>query len=412
MNATSLRLSLLCGMLAIAGCSRSGNPVSPVTVPPLSALSVSPAADTLSVGGTATFTATALDTLGHPYTGGGLAWTSSDAGVVTVTSAGVVTARGEGLAAVVVSGGGRRDTARVLVLPSESGWLAQTSNATEDLQGVFFDPPGRLGWAVGKGGVVLATGDAGATWTRRTPTTFDLNGVWFTSATRGWVVGASGTVLLTVNGGLAWTRLANTATGAELRGVSFASADTGWAVGAGGLLMTTFDGGATWLKSFVGGTTLNEVRFVGADGWAAGEGGVLVGSHDRGRTWFLVQPAVTTQALRGLWRWSADRAVAVGVGGAVARTVVTADSVAWTLDTAGASNTLESVCFPAAPLGYAAGWNASGGLVLRSGDGGATWNPQVVSSQFHLNAVYFVDALRGWAVGENGTIRHTASGGE
>ena len=39
------------------------------------------------------------------------------------------------------------------------------------------------------------------------------------------------------------------------------------------------------------------------------------------------------------------------------------------------------------------------------------WAPQVLRSQFRINGVFFSDSLHGWAVGDNGTIRHTAHGG-
>jgi photosystem II stability/assembly factor-like uncharacterized protein len=45
-------------------------------------------------------------------------------------------------------------------------------------------------------------------------------------------------------------------------------------------------------------------------------------------------------------------------------------------------------------------------------DGGATpWTTQAVSSLYPLNAVWFVDGMRGWAVGNNGSIVHTVTGG-
>ncbi len=408
---TNLPFALLCAALAVAGCGGATKPIAPTPIPPLSSLTLSPHADTLTVGDSRAFTATALDTLGQPYVGS-LSWSSGDTGVFTVSPGGLVTARGEGAATLRVSGGGRSDSALVVVFPAAGGWVAQTSNASEDLQGVFFDPGGRLGWAVGSGGVVLSTADAGVTWTRRTPTTFDLRGVWFTSAAEGWAVGLAGTVLHTLNGGGSWTRLTNTGTSEELHGVWFASRDTGWVVGGNGFTMATTDRGASWSRVYIGGRTLNAVRFAGANGWAVGEGGVVAGSHDGGATWFVVQPSVTTQALRGLWRLDADRAVAVGLQGAVARSLAGPDSVGWTLANAGASYQLESVCFPSAAAGFAAGWNGSGGVVLRSDDAGANWMPQVVASQFKLKAVHFVDDRRGWAVGENGTIRHTATGGE
>jgi photosystem II stability/assembly factor-like uncharacterized protein len=411
MNPTCNRLTPLIGLLLLlAGCGKATNPVAPV-VPPLSSLLLSPLADTLNVGQTHQFTATAVDTGGQAYAGA-LAWTSSDRGVCTVSSTGLVSAAGEGSARITVEGGGLSAIASVLVHPAATGWLVQTSNATENLNGVYFDLDGRLGWVVGDGGVVLSTTDAGANWQRRTPTNFSLHGVWFTSPREGWVVGSGGTVLHTLNGGAGWTRITTAATGEDLMHVHFATRDTGWAVGTNGLLMRTFDRGVTWQKTNRGGLTLNSVMFSGTrDGWAVGEGGIILGTHDRGVSWFVVQPSVTGLALKAVWRRSAARAVAVGAQGAALRTAATVDSVAWVLGSAGIENQLEGVCFPTDLTGYAVGWTGAG-AVRRSDDGGTTWRTQTASAQSRLRAVFFVDERRGWAVGQAGTIRHTASGGE
>jgi photosystem II stability/assembly factor-like uncharacterized protein len=412
MNPMIKRLTSLAGLLvALAGCGKATKPVVPVPIPPLGSIALTPELDTLQVGQTRQFVAVAVDTAGQPYTGP-LDWTTSDPGVITVSSSGLVSAAGEGSALVVVTGGGRSDSSRVAVFPAATGWVPQTSNASEDLDAVFFDAAGRRGWVVGAAGLILSTTDAGATWTRRAPVSFDLHGVWFTSAQEGWVVGNGGTVLHTTDSGTSWTRLTSPATSENLMGVYFASRDTGWAVGTNGLIAGTFDRGATWHKTNAGGVTLNGVMFAGTlDGWAVGDGGIILGTHDRGARWFIVQPALTTQALRALWRGSVPFAVAVGAQGAVVRTQATADSVAWSLGNAGSLNALEGVCFPQDGLGWAVGWNGTAGVVLQSVDGGATWNPQVSNSQFRLRGVFFVDERRGWAVGDNGVIRHTSSGG-
>ena len=249
MNQTLKRTTPLLGLLVLlAGCGKTTVPTTPV-IPPLSSLTLSVHADTLLVGQTRQFVATAVDTSGQPY-GGTLDWSTSDAGVIEVSSTGLVSALGEGSALVFVQGGGKRDSARVLVLPSARGWTLQVSNATEDLNGVFFDAAGRRGWVVGNGGVILATADAGLHWTRRMPTSFPLRGVWFTSAQVGWAVGDAGTILYTVNGGASWTRVVNdsAATSENLMSVTFATPDVGWVVGTGGLVLRTTDGGATWKR--------------------------------------------------------------------------------------------------------------------------------------------------------------------
>ena len=419
MNAILRRLMPALGLaILVAGCGTSTPkpPTAPEVVPPLRSLVLAVHADTLAVGQARAYTATAVDTSGHVYSGA-LEWSSSDAGVVAVAAAGQVSAVGEGSAVVVAAGGGRRDSVRVLVLPVARGWTAQVSNATEDLNAVFIDPAGRDGWVVGGGGVILSTTDAGAHWTRRTPTTFTLHGVWFTSALDGWAVGDAGTILQTTDGGATWTRVLDAATSDNLMSVTFATPDLGWIVGSGGVVLRTTDGGATWPdKTYLlplARPTLNAVMFAGPfDGWAVGDNGVIAGTHDGGDSWFVVQPAITAQALKGLWRRSVAQAVAVGAQGVAARTASTADSVAWTLDNAGNLNQLAGVCFPADTTGYAVGWNGTAGLVLRYHAAGAAWTAQTASAQFRLRGVYFVDALRGWAVGEGGTIRHTASGGE
>ena len=411
MNPTFKRLTPLLGLLVLlAGCGKTANPVTPTVIPPLLSLTLAVHADTLNVGETSQFVVAAVATDGAAYRGL-LVWASSDPGVFVVNSIGRVTAIGEGSARLTVSGGGRADSATVLVYPTAAGWLVQTSHASEDLYGVFFDGAGRLGWAVGGGGVVLSTADAGATWTRRTPTSVTLRGVWFTSAQEGWAVGHAGTVLHTLNAGSTWTQITSAASSENLSAVYFATRDTGWAVGAGGLILSTTDRGETWRRTLHGGVTLNGVMFAGTqDGWAVGDNGIVLGTHDRGLSWFTV-PYATSLALRGLWRHDEATAVAVGAGGVVLRTSVTPDSVAWAVENAGSLNQLEGVCLADELTGFAVGSNGAG-AVLRTTDGGATWAPQIANSGDRLRGVFFLDARRGWAVGDNGTIRHTASGGE
>lgn len=413
MNPTFKRLMPFLGLLVLlAGCGKATNPVAPngTTIPPLASVTLSMHADTLDVGDTRQFTAVALDTTHAPYTGA-LDWASTNKSVFVVGPTGRVTAIGEGTALLIVSGGGKADTASVLVYPTVAGWSTQASNASEDLYDVFFDGAGRLGWVVGSGGVVLSTPDAGATWTRRTPTAFTLHGVWFTSAQEGWAVGNGGTVLHTLNAGLAWTQVTSSASSENLMDVYFATRDTGWVVGAGGLVLATTDRGAHWQRTLRGGVTLNSVMFAGTrDGWVVGDNGIVLGTHDGGGTWYTA-PYLVSQSLKSLWRRNAGKAVAVGAGGVVLRTSVTPDSVAWAPGNVGDLFQLEGVCLADTLTGFAAGWNSTG-VVLHTSDGGETWAPQSVGSQFRLRGVYFLDARRGWVVGDNGTIRHTTSGGE
>ncbi len=401
--------------LTLVGCShKSTEPVIPPVTVPLSSLTVTPHADTLAVGGQVTLTATALDTLGALVGNPALTWTTHDAAIATV-SGGSVSGRGEGQTWIVASGGGRRDSA-LIVVTGPAGWVLQyTSIGTSSLNGVYFRPEGRLGWAVGSGGRILATGDAGVHWaTQPSSTAFDLNGVWFVSDLAGCAVGNAGTVMRTTDGGASWTRDLTIASSENLNDVRFADATHGWAVGNNGVVLRTVDGGAHWAKSYLPvSTALNAVAFSDSlDGWIVGDGGKVFGSHDGGASWYAVASG-TTNNLQGVSRWDLDHALAVGPGGWVGVSVAGPDSATWSFSALAGSNNQLARCQLVDPMrGYAAGYNAStSGTILYTGDGGLTWQTQASNISGQLKNVFFVDTQRGWAVGKNGVILHTGTGG-
>ena len=89
--------------------------------------------------------------------------------------------------------------------------------------------------------------------------------------------------------------------------------------------------------------------------------------------------------------------------------LATADGGAsWQPQTSNTTERLWSVGFVDAQRGWAVGEN---GTILATADGGASWQPQTSNTTKRLPSVGFVDAQRGWAVGGNGTILATADGG-
>jgi photosystem II stability/assembly factor-like uncharacterized protein len=269
-----------------------------------------------------------------------------------------------------------RDSVAILVLPGTTGWVAQTSNSSRRLNGVFMQPDGAHGVVVGDAGEILTTSDAGAHWTRRvSSTSFNLNAVWFATSSIGWAVGNGGTVLSTTNGGTSWT---STPPGFSdnLFDVTFATPDTGWAVGSGGTILRTFNGGTSWQKQSPTAGVLNSVSFSDTrNGWAVGDLGVIFGTIDRGLSWTLVSPAITAQSLKGVSTRGTFLARAVGSQGVAPRTFDNTGTEDWELRSAGASNQLEGVMFPTDQRGFAAGTNGTG-TVLRSDDSGISWGVQ------------------------------------
>ncbi len=401
---------LVAGLVALAGCDSS----SP-TGPPMGtadSIVVSPDTVVVTIESVANFLVTLYDSSGVEIVAP-VTWTSADTGICLVSASGQVVGVTEGITQVFATSGAVTDSGVVVVTPGTGGWTAQTSNVSGSrLNGIFFQPDGRNGWACGDGGRMVRTTNAGSTWAlQNTPTTARINAVWFANASMGFAAGAGGMILRTTNSGTSWTRLLTVPAAENLHDITFADADTGWVVGASGVLLRTTDGGDTWERIGMAVSDLNGVAFAGTrDGWAVGNNGVILGTHNAGATWFVVQPAVTGLVLSGVWRESESRANAVGNAGAAPRTIAGPDSTNWELVNAGSGYSLEDACFVDASTGWAVGLNV-GGAVLRTDNGGASWTAQSPNTSSRLRDVFFVDQFRGWAVGDNGTIVHTVSGG-
>jgi photosystem II stability/assembly factor-like uncharacterized protein len=155
------------------------------------------------------------------------------------------------------------------------------------------------GWVVGRS-EILATTDAGASWTVQDRGDLNLVSADFISSTTGWAVGEH-TLLFTDDGGSTWTRLPEPCP--ALQSVHFVSPATGFAIaggsgaqgtpttapGTGGVVLTTTDGGRSWRQV---GAPVNpqSICFSNArSGWL-GAGGRLYASADGGRSWTLRAP--------------------------------------------------------------------------------------------------------------------------
>jgi photosystem II stability/assembly factor-like uncharacterized protein len=173
--------------------------------------------------------------------------------------------------------------------------------------------------AVGQRGHILFSDDAGKTWQQASvPVSSDLVAVSFPTPTTGWAVGHDGVVLKSTDAGATWTRqLDGYTAGAAMvdyyaRGVAkdtdpklaaaaadeakrfaaqgsenpfldvwFEDEKTGFVVGAFGLILRTTDGGSTWepwLHAIDNPKALHlyAVRAIGADVYITGEQGLVL----------------------------------------------------------------------------------------------------------------------------------------
>jgi hypothetical protein len=165
----------------------------------------------------------------------------------------------------------------------------QTSGTAQNLWGVTFTSATN-GWAVGEGGIILATSNGGASWdTRTSGTTGWLEYITFSDAAHGWAVGGDGAVLATTDGGANWSTPSWAAQHGYyivLDDVTFADADHGWAVGGGGAILATANGGASWSWQSSGvATSLRKLSFTDSmHGWVVGGDGTICATADGGST--------------------------------------------------------------------------------------------------------------------------------
>ena len=278
-------------------------------------------------------------------------------------------------------------------------------------------------WITGKYGIIYHSSDGGATWQRQesgvTGETVLCDGTFPDSRT-GWVVGIQGTILHTTDGGATWRRQA-TGTDRHLYGICFVDARRGWAVGEWGTVLHTTDGGATWLpQAEEVDRSFNNVVFVdGKTGWIVGERGVIRHTTDGGTTWLPQVPRAFAResfedeledpppSLFGVCFTDARCGWACGIEGTVIRT--TDGGATWDVLPALTDHTLYTVF-----IRYGRGWIVGDkGTLLLSGDAGLTWENRdgAITSKQPFRDVFFTGPQTGWAVGGGGSVVHTADGG-
>ena len=176
-------------------------------------------------------------------------------------------------------------------------WANQKSGTDYTLTSICFSNP-QNGWAVGDGGTIIHTKDGGKTWEKqKSPVPFYLMRVYFLSPLKGVIVTERTTILITEDGGNTWRKQFSDQD-FILKSVSFADHLNGWAVGEYGYIYRTTNGGATWEKQsghfklsdrtgdVEGGTFLFDVVAVDPQTvWAVGIDGYVIRTLDGGKTW-------------------------------------------------------------------------------------------------------------------------------
>ena len=289
---------------------------------------------------------------------------------------------------------------------SQDGWFPQTSNTTNYLQGVSFWDVSN-GVAFGFGGTILWTTNGGTTWSPVSgPGQSAFYSAFMTGPDEATVVGSGGTIIRTTNRGMTWVAQPIGRT-EEIRSIVYTDPLTALVVGDNGLIMKTTSGGTTWATRNSGTTdNLYGLSFAPSGiGYAVGgfTSSTIVRTTDGGETWQPL-PAGTSTILLAVSTVDGNTATAVGAAGTILRT--TDGGTTWTQQYTGNSATLKGVNCIDANIAF-----LSGDGVFKTTDGGANWTPEHGTSTLQGGTIHMVDQYVGNAVGANGSILRTNSGG-
>jgi photosystem II stability/assembly factor-like uncharacterized protein len=286
--------------------------------------------------------------------------------------------------------------------------------SSAQLESVAFYPNGKNAIAVGEGGVLLSSVDAGKSWL----TGVSSSKVWLYSVAvsndgkTALAVGKDGTILSSADIGKSWQTIPS-GSNAVLMSVAFsANSNNALAVGQDGAILSSTDTGKSW-HAITSGTTewLHSVA-ISSDGktaLAVGREGTILSSADAGKSW---QPIVS-----GSKKWlvsvslsrDGNTALAVGQEGTVLSSADAGKS--WQIITSGSSAWLMSVAI--SRDGKTALVVGDMPKILSSTDGGKSWQTAASDNNVLLRSVALsADGKTAMAVGDVGTVLSSLDAGK
>jgi photosystem II stability/assembly factor-like uncharacterized protein len=270
------------------------------------------------------------------------------------------------------------------------------------------------------GALILLTTAAFATWDHIDLGIYpDLRAVDVTTPALATMVG-DGIIFNTTDGGWSWQPVTPPIV-ADYRGVAFFNPDTGVACGDMGTIIRTTNGGGAWDSIQSGWLTIYNAAYYRSDGQVSIVAGsntlfspLLALSTDNWVSWadeaFMIyhNGSYNEGAITDITESSPGHLIATcsvwDNAGAIVREV---DSV-W-VTAAWMPSTLYALDFPTPQIGYAVGQS---GAVLKSTDGGESWNQLPFVLRLDWFGVKFINENLGWICGENGVIYRTTDGGD
>jgi photosystem II stability/assembly factor-like uncharacterized protein len=243
--------------------------------------------------------------------------------------------------------------------------------------------------------MVLITVDGGESWRPvsygRSPG-ISLSDIQFIDDWNGWAIGSS-CIVRTEDGGESWrVLLYGTAENGYLSGnaIHFVDERRGWLAGHSARFMRSDDGGKNWTPITLPlepdeHPTLWDVTFIGPNhGWVVGERGTIFHTSDGGWTWTRQDSGVPIV-----------RVIPKGEPPRPREPIPD-------LQTDPDRLTLTAVQFLDENEGCAVNYYSDVGesVVIRTHDGGESWNVERVQPGEYLRALFVLDATHAWAAGD------------
>ena len=311
------------------------------------------------------------------------------------------------------------------ITSSKGQWIKQNSGITASLTDVVvLDSTTTV--AIGRDGSILKTTNSGETWYNSTAHLSYIkpwNAVSFFDDTTGCVVGDNGVIMTLASGGKGW-RWHQIPANQKCLSVLQASkteicigTDSGW-------VFSTFDTAKTWhsekiskwpvraIFTYRGPTTLGVSKYALTPYSICTQYVIPSPSWDEK----ILQPfqGLGSEGYDAEYCNGGGAGFIVGVQGDLraAPTILrkSMSDTEWTHVTTGihGDGVFHGVSAPTEKVIYVCGSN---GMIYKSSDGGDNWINQSSSTNLTLNAIYFYDDKKGFAVGDSGLILYTSNGG-
>jgi len=289
-------------------------------------------------------------------------------------------------------------------------WKSQTTGPQNQLLGVSaYDD--KFCWVVGDQGLILNTQDGGENWNiQNSGVEFSLWDIRFTTPLKGWAVGDLSSVLFTNDGGTTWQKEQNSQIYGQLKKVFFVDENHGWICGRNNTMYRTTNGGNNWQSLYVlSDCDLNDEFFLDSlNGWIVGrillDSVVIMSTNNGGISWTRQSNGlVNNLPLNAIQFINKDTGFVAGNAGNFYRTFDGGSHWEFMVR-AGSVYPINGLHFRNSKEGWLFGHEG----IYYTSNGGESF---ILQWPLYVNTGSFADQNNGWAVGQYGTILHTANGG-